>query len=81
MEDEEFNKWNDGILNDLNPNLILIGFAKGLEQKDISNDILKCVPAEQNIVAAIQTVVADLMEKTEEGVEKALEDAKEVIQA
>jgi len=81
MEDEEFNKWNDGILNDLNPNLILIGFAKGLEQKDISNDIQKCAPAEQKIVAAIQTVVADLMEKTEEGVEKALEDAKEVIQA
>jgi len=58
-----------------------LGLVNGLEQKDISNDILKCVPAEQNIVTAIQTVVTDLMEKTEEGVEKALEDAKEVIQA
>jgi len=58
-----------------------LGLVNGLEQKDISNDILKCVPAEQNIVTAIQTVVTDLMEKTEEGVEKALEDVKEVIQA
>ena len=81
MDEEEFNNWNDGILNDLNPDLILIGFAKGLEQKDISDDIQKCAPAEQKIAAAIQTVVADLMEKTEEGVEKALEDVKEVIQA
>jgi predicted RNase H-like HicB family nuclease len=81
--DEEMERLNisEDLESDFNPQLFLIGFAKGLEQKDISSDIEKCAPAEAKVAQAIQTVIADLMQKTEEGVERAIEDAKEVIKA
>jgi len=67
-------------LEEFNPQLFLIGFAKGLEQKDISSDLEKCAPAEMKVAQAIQRVIQDIMQKTEEGVEQAIEDAKKVLQ-
>jgi hypothetical protein len=67
--------------SEFNPQLFLIGFAKGLEQKDISSDLEKCAPAEMKVAQAVQRVIQDIMQKTEEGVEQAIEDAKKVLQA
>jgi len=58
-----------------------MGFYEGLEQKDMSADLAKCMPAQMKISAALQKVVADIMQQTEAGLEQALKDGKKVLEA
>mmetsp|Transcript_869 Transcript_869/g.771 ORF Transcript_869/g.771 Transcript_869/m.771 type:complete len:213 (+) Transcript_869:725-1363(+) len=67
--------------SEFNASTFFMGFYGGLEQKDMSDDVAKCMPAQMKISAAVQKVVADIMQKTEAGLEQALKDGKKVLEA
>jgi hypothetical protein len=60
---------------------LIQGMAEGLEKKDMTADLAKCLPKEMKIAEAVEKVIKDLEEETEAGIEKAIQDASAVVEA
>jgi len=59
----------------------IIGIASGIENNDLSKDINLCAPSEWAIAESVEKIVEDLLKKTETGIQEALTDSKQVLDA